>query len=344
MKKYHDDAKNRKTCMKIENQQNSEVIKIPRIMLLIGFFVLVTLVIFIVVHFTEAEQFALLLSKAEPKWLFLAILLQIGTYLCAGFIWNQVIRSAQHRVPLGALARLSVEKLSIDQLVPMGGISGNLVVLQTMRRLGLPNWLAMEALLVDILSHYTAYAIVTFLALSILWFYHDITNIICYLVGIFAVILVIVPITILWLLAHRNNQLPLWLLRFHPIAKASETIKSVSPERVLSPRMLVITSLLNVTIFLLDAGTLWTMMRVTNYSVGIMTTFVAIVIASIAGTISFLPGGIGGFEAGSVSALALLGVPIETALTGTLLLRGFTLWFPLVPGILLVRHDVNIKL
>jgi len=85
-------------------------------------------------------------------------------------------------------------------------------------------------------------------------------------------------------------------------------------------------------------------MRVINCSVGIMTTFVAIVIASIAGTISFLPGGIGGFEAGSVTVLTLLGVPIEAALTGTLLLRGFTLWFPLIPGILLVRHDVNIRL
>ena len=343
MKKYND-TKDKKTSIKIENQQNSEVIKLPRIMLLIGFFVLVTLVIFVVVHFTEVEQFALLLSKAEPKWLFLAVLLQIGTYLCAGFIWNQVIRSAQHRVPLGALARLSVEKLSIDQLLPTGGISGNLVVLQIMRRLGLPNWLAMEAMLVDILSHYTAYAIVTFLALSILWFYHDITNIICYLVSIFAVILVIVPITILWLLTHRNNQPPLWLLRFHPIAKASEVIKSVSPDRVLSPTLLITTSLLSMTIFLLDAGTLWTMMRVINSSVGIMTTFVAIVIASIAGTISFLPGGIGGFEAGSVTVLTLLGVPIEAALTGTLLLRGFTLWFPLIPGILLVRHDINIRL
>lgn len=81
MKKYHD-TKDKNTSMKIENQQNSEVIKLPRIMLLIGFFVLVTLVIFVVVHFTEVEQFALLLSKAEPKWLFLAVLLQIGTYLC----------------------------------------------------------------------------------------------------------------------------------------------------------------------------------------------------------------------------------------------------------------------
>jgi uncharacterized membrane protein YbhN (UPF0104 family) len=213
-----------------------------------------------------------------------------------------------------------------------------------MRRLGLPNWLATEAMLVDILSGYAAYAIVTFLALSILWFYHDITNIIRYLVGIFAVIMVIVPITILWLFAHRNNQLPLWMLRFHPIAKASEVIKSVSPKRVLSPKLLIITTLFSMIIFLLDAGTLWTMMRVTNHSVGIMTTFVAIVIASIAGTISFLPGGIGGFEAGSVTVLTLFGVPIEAALTGTLLLRGFTLWFPLIPGILLARHDVNIRL
>ena len=85
-------------------------------------------------------------------------------------------------------------------------------------------------------------------------------------------------------------------------------------------------------------------MRITNYSAGIISAFVAIIIATITGTVSFLPGGMGGFEAGSVMVLILFKVPIEVALTSTLLLRGFTLWIPLMPGILLARNDVRIKL
>jgi uncharacterized protein (TIRG00374 family) len=330
--------------MKTDSAQDNQTIKIPKFALFVGVFVLVALVIFVIIHFTEAERFAILLSQAEPKWLFLAVLLQIGTYFCAGLIWNLVIRYANYRVSTGALARLSVEKLSVDQLVPTGGIAGNIVVFHTMRRLGLPHWLAMEALLIDILSHYIAYAVVTFAAFSVLWFYHDITAVIRYLLGIFTTILIIVPSAILWLLSHKDRRLPSWLLRFNPIAKAAEAIKAVSTERVYSPKLLVLASLLAIAIFLLDAGTLWVMMKVVGISIGFPVVFVTIVIASIAGTVSFLPGGIGGFEAGSVAILTLLGVSVEAALAGTLLLRGFTLWLPLIPGMLLARRDVKYKI
>lgn len=325
-------------------ETKNEELKVPKAMLFFSIFVLIAFTIFIILHFTEAEQFAQLLSKAEPKWLLLAIILQIGTYFCAGLIWNLVIRTAKHRVPLSALARLSVEKLSIDQLVPTGGMSGNLIVFHTMKRLGLPNWLVIEAVLVDIFSHYIAYGIMAILALTILWYNHNITAIICYLVAIFTVIIVIVPAVIFWLLTHRNGQLPAWLLKFKFVNDISETVKLVSSKRVLLPGLLLGSTILNVIIFFLDAATLWTVMRITNYSLGITVTFVAIIIATIAGTVSFLPGGMGSFEAGSVMTLALFKVPIEVALTSTLLLRGFTLWIPLIPGILLARNEVKIKM
>jgi uncharacterized membrane protein YbhN (UPF0104 family) len=39
-----------------------------------------------------------------------------------------------------------------------------------------------------------------------------------------------------------------------------------------------------------------------------------------------------------VAALTLQGVSIEAALTATLLLRGFTTWLPMLPGLLLARR------
>ncbi|RYZ34941.1 MAG: UPF0104 family protein, partial [Myxococcaceae bacterium] len=42
--------------------------------------------------------------------------------------------------------------------------------------------------------------------------------------------------------------------------------------------------------------------------------------------------------AASVGMLNLFGVPVEAALASTLLLRGFTLWLPLGPGLYLLRH------
>jgi uncharacterized membrane protein YbhN (UPF0104 family) len=189
-----------------------------------------------------------------------------------------------------------------------------------------------------------AYAVAAVTAISILWFYNDITAVIRFFVSVFAVVLIFVPVAILWLLAHQDKNLPLWQTRFKLIANLSESVKAASPARVRSPKLLMKTVPLNMAIFLLDAGTLWTMMVVTGYPVGFPTAFVAIVLASIAGTVSFLPGGIGGFEAGAILALTLLGAPIEAALTGTLLFRGLTLWIPLIPGLVLARRDATIKL
>jgi hypothetical protein len=39
--------------------------------------------------------------------------------------------------------------------------------------------------------------------------------------------------------------------------------------------------------------------------------------------------------------LGLLGVPIEAALAATLLLRGFTVWLPMLPGVWLARRGLR---
>ncbi len=60
--------------------------------------------------------------------------------------------------------------------------------------------------------------------------------------------------------------------------------------------------------------------------------------ASIVVTLGPIPLGLGSFEATGIAMLTLLGVPLEAAVAGILLLRGLTLWIPLVPGLVLTRH------
>ena len=63
--------------------------------------------------------------------------------------------------------------------------------------------------------------------------------------------------------------------------------------------------------------------------------------ASIVVTMRPIPLGLGTFEATAAAMLHALGVPIEAAITATLLLRGFTLWLPLIPGGLLLHSSVG---
>jgi len=61
----------------------------------------------------------------------------------------------------------------------------------------------------------------------------------------------------------------------------------------------------------------------------------------MAATIGPIPLGLGTFEAGAVGTLHFLGVSIEAALAGTLLLRGLTFWLPMLPGMWLVRREIG---
>jgi len=71
------------------------------------------------------------------------------------------------------------------------------------------------------------------------------------------------------------------------------------------------------------------------------TAFPSFILASIVASLGPIPLGLGTFEATCVSMLGVLGVPLEAALTATLLLRGFALWLPMVPGLWLAKRGLN---
>lgn len=50
---------------------------------------------------------------------------------------------------------------------------------------------------------------------------------------------------------------------------------------------------------------------------------------------------LGTFEASCVAMLHVLQVPLEVALTATLLLRGFTVWLPTLPGLWLAQRALR---
>ena len=332
------------STMPSTGREGPGILKVPRMTLVLSVIVLISLIVFVYLHVGDARRFIDVLERTEPQWLILVVVLQVNTYVCIGLIWNRILRSAGHRIHLRELTRLSVEKLSIDQLIPAVGISGNIAVYQAMKRLGVPQVLAMEAILINLLGRYIAFAIAAIVAVGLLWAWHDITPVLMGLVVLFAVVLIIVPMVILWMLAHQSRPLPRWMKKLNPLVATKELVDAVSPQRVYSWPLLSFATVFNLIVFLLDSGTLWAVLHSVGLQSGYLLAYVALVMASVAATLSLLPGGIGGFEAGCVAMLTMMGVPVETALTGTILLRGITLWLPLIPGLLFARKDVLIKL
>ena len=307
--------------------------------LVVGTVFFLVLIVFIGVHFEDTKELIVILQKIGLMWLLLAILSQIATYILAGSVWYIIAQPTKYRLSLKLLAGLAVEQLSVNQLVPVGGLAGNIIIVKAMRRLGLPNALAMEVMFIDELSYYIAFSFGTFLALLLLFFYGKITPIILTLVVLFFAIELAVTIVIWTIVNHKKLKLPVWLEKKELILYILEAIKDVSSDRVFSIKLLVKTSLLRFGIFVLDAITLFAVMRAIDVKGTFAVAFVALIIASVAGALTLLPGGIGGFEAGSIAVLVTLGIPIEVAIAATILLRGLTLWIPLIPGLILARED-----
>ena len=113
------------------------------------------------------------------------------------------------------------------------------------------------------------------------------------------------------------------------------------PGLVRAPGLLAPAALLRLAVFALDAGTLATVLRALGQPAPLTAAFAAFIVGSVAATVGPLPGGLGTFEVGVVTTLGLLGTATAAALAATLLLRGMTLWGPLLPGLLVARHELR---
>jgi len=83
------------------------------------------------------------------------------------------------------------------------------------------------------------------------------------------------------------------------------------------------------------------MLHAIGQNVSFLVAFPSFIIASMVATISPLPLGLGAFETACVLILGFLNVYHEAALTATLLLRGITMWLPMLPGMWLARRQLR---
>jgi uncharacterized protein (TIRG00374 family) len=309
---------------------------------LIALVMLVGVFVFVGLHFEEASVSLAVLKDANPWWVALALVLQLLTYACSGGIFYEILRAAKRHIPLRRLAALSVERMSVNQIAPAAGLSGNVYVFMAFRRFDIPRGIAAEAVFMDTLSYHAGGAISTVLALGIILGLHAESP---FLIGgllIFLIVTAGILGGIFYIFSHTDG-LPSWINRWSFLKEIARSLKSVRPERLQAPWVLSITTLYELLIFTLDSATLWAIMHIINVPIPFIIAFTVFTVASAAGALSLLPGGIGGFEAACVLALRWFSVGLGPALTATLLLRALTLWLPLIPGSIFaakyVMHD-----
>lgn len=306
----------------------------------LGLIFLAGLVLF-VTHFSELEHFAQLLRQAKPLWLIVAFFLQLITYFSAAAVWHQTLRYAGVRYPMLSLVPLGVAKLFSDQALPTGGMSGTVFLVASLNRRGIPKPLCMAILLVSLVAYYTAYLLAALASIALLWFYHDLHVWIVAVTSVFCVVAVAIPSGALWLRRRGKQPLPGILMRIPGLAGLLNAFGDAPGYLLQSPGLIIKATLLQGTIIVLDACTLSVMLCAIGQNASIMAVFPCFIVASMVATLGPVPLGLGTFEATCVAMLSVLGAKVEAALTATLLLRGFTLWLPMVPGLWLTKRELH---
>jgi len=299
-------------------------------------------VVGVALHFTELERFAELARQAEPAWLIAAAVLQAATYFAAAGVWWVVLKRARRAKRYLSLVPMGLAKLFTDQALPTGGIGGTLLVVAGLHRRGVPKGIAMATLLIGMTSYYAAYLLAVAIAVGILYAEHALDRWMVIGVGLFVLIALAVPLGVLlvrrWVRVWPFTLVPKIVPALNVLVEAMEE----APVKLLrDPVSFSLAALLQFAVFALDAATLWTMLRAVGSDGSPLQAFAGFMMASVAATVGPMPLGLGTFEAVSTGALNLQGQSVAAALTATLLLRGFTFWLPMIPGLVLARRELK---
>lgn len=295
-------------------------------------------VVFAVLHWGDVKKFAELVAHSEPLWLIAAAGAQLLTYVALAIEWALVLRAGKCRAPFGKLLGLTVAKHFADQMVPTAGMSGNVVVVDRLQSIGASRAVALATLIMTIVAYYASYGVASLVALVLLWIHGSTSWVVVALIAASLGLSAAVPALALWLQRKGADAIPRWLRRIRTVCELFEMIKEAPTSLVRSERLIAQCTLLNGVVFALDGLTMQFCLFALGVPASFSASFSAFILASIVVTLGPVPMGLGSFEAVSIGMLRASGLPFEAALSATLLFRGYTLWVPLIPGMIAARH------
>lgn len=285
----------------------------------------------------EEREIADLFRRVRPSWLLLAVLLQLFTYFSVGEAWRIPLARGGFALRRSTLARLAMLKLTLDQAIPTGGVSGTAYMIRSLRRRRVAPEVLGATLLVVLAGYYLAYAIGVLVALVVLWM-HDCLNAWVAAAGVlFAVTAALLPPALVLLLRKAPERIPERLRRLPGLRELGPGAEVIAKDLAGDWRLQLAATAGSFTTMLLDGATLEVAAVALGARPSFGSCFAALVAGSVAATIGVMPGGLGTFESASVAVLTLTGTDAATALAATLLLRAFTFWLPMIPGALLLR-------
>jgi uncharacterized protein (TIRG00374 family) len=250
-----------------------------------------------------------------------------------------LVRGGERRSIQG-LFPLALAKQFVSQAVPSIGLSGNLMLIRGLQNRGVPRPLAVRSVLISVLTYYLAFALMLLATIVILWLQHDLTPVILSALTLLLVLLSGSSAAAVCFGSRTSKVLPVRLRQWLITHELDDLVKS-GESSAWNFSLLAESTVLNSLVFFLDATTLYVLLIAVGADVEPTVALASLVTATAVASVGFAPGGLGTFEGTCVALVHAHGVAIESALAGTLLLRGFTFWLPMIPGLWLASRETH---
>ena len=298
-------------------------------------------VVAVSLHVSEGREFLQIIERSRPRWLLVAVLLQVATYLAQGEVWREVARAASARLTLLRAFVLSLAKLFVDQVVPTGGLSGTALFAKALEAQGVSRGVVSATALLNTASYNVAYVGCLAAALVIANLHGQATTLIMVASVIFLVLGTALTAAMIAMSGRGVHPRTDRLGRSNLVKRVLHFVGDADPTLVRNWRLLTATSIYQAIIFLLDTLTIVVLIWALGGAAPISGVFMSFMISNLFRTIGVIPGGLGTFEATSVLTLKMAGLDVTTALSATFLFRGLSFWLPMLPGFWLSHRAIN---
>jgi P-type Mg2+ transporter len=227
---------------------------------------------------------------------------------------------------------LSLAKVFADQALPSAGLSSSILITKALEQRHVPSAAASASVLINVASYHLAYAIALVGALGIQGWRGQGNAVVAGTAVVFLLFSLALSTTILATAGRSLDPIVRRTTRLRVLQTALAFLTGADARLVRNPRVLSAAIRMQGAIVLLDAATLWTLIRALGVAAPMLGVFASFMVASLFRTMGIVPGGLGMFEATSLVTLRMMGIDLAVALSATLLFRGLSFWLPMLPG------------
>lgn len=318
---------------------------------------LFVLVVFLIVWKREDLIEALILWK-NLKWYFIltAVFLQLINYSSAASVYYFLLRTQGENFNFLHIFRAATVMIFLNRALPALGLSGAAFIVRRLHQDGLPRGRALIMTILYYNNFYLAFFILLFVGFFYLFLNHDLSKAhILAATGAVGIVLFIFAFIIY--IVSEKIRLFLWADRFIKVlgkfnwrlkkffTEKNEKIKCELEEVFKSWRHywkdfrhMLLPFACSLSQHLAEIFTLYIIFRALDHPVSIWVLAVGYVSSGVLAFVTFIPNGIGIYEATMILLLNGFEVPLPVALSGVLAFRALFYWLPIPLGIYFYRH------